>query len=161
MPNGNGLSNGGTTAPADLVRIRASGELFGLTGIGLCILRLPREVVEIEGARLAPLVMDVSFQSLKDRPSGLILDTQALTSTVVTTRQAANTLILAIQVVMGDSNATLALFPELNAAQKNLAHYLMEKNGLLQKPKPTEDEETRKVHVEGEMANLLGRGVRG
>lgn len=40
---------------------RASGYLFGLTGLGLCVLRLPKEVVSIEGAKLGPLVMEVSI----------------------------------------------------------------------------------------------------
>lgn len=39
---------------------RASGNLFGLNGMGMCILRLPSEVVVVESKYLEPVVMDVS-----------------------------------------------------------------------------------------------------
>lgn len=39
---------------------RSSGYTFGLTSIGLCVLRMPVEVVRIEGPKLAPLISEVS-----------------------------------------------------------------------------------------------------
>jgi CLIP-associating protein 1/2 len=39
---------------------RASGYLFGLNGMGMCILRLPSEVVVVESKYLEEVVMDVS-----------------------------------------------------------------------------------------------------
>jgi CLIP-associating protein 1/2 len=46
---------------------RASGYLFGLNGLGMCILRLPSEVVVVESKHLEPVVMDVSgFPFLSD-----------------------------------------------------------------------------------------------
>ena len=41
-------------------KARASGYLFGLNAMGMCILKLPREVVEIEGRRVGSLIMGVS-----------------------------------------------------------------------------------------------------
>jgi CLIP-associating protein 1/2 len=59
--NGNSNGNGdGHKQPDD--RTRISGHLFGLTALGMCILRLPREAIEAEGPNLAPLVQDVSAQ---------------------------------------------------------------------------------------------------
>jgi CLIP-associating protein 1/2 len=40
---------------------RASGYVFGLTGMAMCILRLPKEVVIAEGTRLERVVMAVSM----------------------------------------------------------------------------------------------------
>ena len=66
IAKGGHVSNGlnGAKSSTDEDRIRASGELFALTGFGLCILKLPNEVVHIEGSRLAPVVMDVSIPHL-------------------------------------------------------------------------------------------------
>ena len=44
-------------------RARASGYLFGLNGMGMCILKLPKEVVEVEARRLATVITDVSICS--------------------------------------------------------------------------------------------------
>lgn len=120
---------------------RASGYLFGLNAMGMGILKLPKQVVEIEGRRLAGLIMD------------------AMSSPTTTTRQAANTLILAIQCVLGDSQTTLALFPELNRGQKDLAIYLMERNGLLSGIRGKGGEDEKGMNMMGEMVQLLGRGV--
>lgn len=79
----------------------------------MCILRLPKPVVLVESPNLETLIMT------------------ALTSPVITIRQAANTLILAIQCVLGDSSTTLGLFPQMTVTQRNLATYLMETNGLI------------------------------
>ncbi len=55
--HGNGDSpiqvNDGETA-------RASGYLFGLNAMGMCVLKLPEEVLEVEGRRLAPIISKVS-----------------------------------------------------------------------------------------------------
>ena len=50
---------------------------------------------------------------------------------MLTARHAVHHLLLCIQCVMQDSQRTLALFPDLSETQKDLAVYLMEKNGLL------------------------------
>lgn len=44
-------------------RARASGYLFGLNAMGICMLKLPKEVVEVEGRRLAPVISEVSISS--------------------------------------------------------------------------------------------------
>ena len=116
---------------------RASGYLFGLNAIGMCILKLPKEVVEVEGRRLAGIVMN------------------AMTSPTTTTRQAANTLILAVQCVLADTRATLALFTDLNQGQKDLAIYLMERNGLIER----QDDGDLREKVKGEMVGLMARGI--
>ena len=50
-------------------RSRASGYLFGLNGMGMCILKLPKEVVEVEARRLASVITDVSPRFLSSMPS--------------------------------------------------------------------------------------------
>jgi len=42
------------------LKARASGYLFGLTGIGMCILHMSPDVVRIEAPKLAPLMSEVS-----------------------------------------------------------------------------------------------------
>jgi hypothetical protein len=89
---------------------------------------------------------------------------QALASPTVSTRQAAQTLLLAIQCVLIDAHRTLSLFPRLATGQKDLAMYLMDKNGLIlhaaqsQGVDPAEEEE-RKERVVGEMVGLMARGL--
>ncbi len=83
---------------------------------------------------------------------------QAMTSPTSTTRQAANTLILAIQCVVSDSQATLAMFPNLNKGQKDLAIYLMERNGLLTKSSVGR-RKVAKENVKDEMVGLMARGI--
>jgi CLIP-associating protein 1/2 len=117
----------------------------------MCILRLPASVVEIEAARLEGIVM------------------ASLASETVTTRQAANTILLAIQCVLGDDTRTLALFPGLSGAQRNLATYLMETNGLLRSNVQTghgaivvgdeEVEEERRQKVLAEMEGQMAKGA--
>ena len=128
----------------------ASASLFALNGIGMCILRLPASVVEIESARLEGIVMS------------------CLASETVTTRQAANTVLLAIQCVLGDDTRTLALFPGLSGAQRNLATYLMETNGLLRsqaslstasRAGDEEEEEARRQTVLAEMEGQMAKGA--
>lgn len=77
-----------------------------------------------------------------------------MASPTSTTRQAANTLILAIQWVLADRQATLALFAGLNQGQKDLATYLMGRNGLL-----AGDGNGDKETMMGEMVGLMSRGV--
>ena len=85
---------------------------------------------------------------------------QALSSTTTTTRQAANTLILAIQVILADAQATIALFPQLNEAQKNLGYYFMEKSGLLRRSETDALAlDGGREAVDGKITDLLGRGV--
>ena len=43
---------------------RASGFLFGLNAMGMCILKMPKQVVRNEAAHLGPLVMSVSVAFL-------------------------------------------------------------------------------------------------
>ena len=83
-----------------------------------------------------------------------------MASPTTTTRQAANTLILAIQCVLRDAQATLALFPDLNAGQKDLATYLMDKNGLLSPEGGSGGESGAASGVMGEMTDLMARGSR-
>jgi CLIP-associating protein 1/2 len=135
--------------------VRSSGYIFALNGIGMCILRLPQAVVLTESPRLEPLVMT------------------AMTSPILPIRQAANTLILAVQCVLQDSSATLALFPRMTQTQRNLSTYLMETNGLIPHKaftsqtggsngkvghEATRDiEEGRKEKVLGEMDALMSK----
>lgn len=62
-PTGNGGTANGTANTPDVsqVKARASGYLFGLNAMGMCILRLPAAVVEIEAPKLNTPVMDVSY----------------------------------------------------------------------------------------------------
>lgn len=138
-------------APSPSKSAISSASLFALNGIGMCILRLPASVVEIEAARLEGIVM------------------ASLASETVTTRQAANTILLAIQCVLGDDTRTLALFPGLSGAQRNLATYLMETNGLLRSNVQTghgasvlgedEVEEERRQKVLAEMEGQMAKGA--
>ena len=45
------------------IKARDSGYLFGLTGIGMCILRMSTDVIRIEAPKLAPILAEVSFVS--------------------------------------------------------------------------------------------------
>ncbi|ORY28597.1 clasp N terminal-domain-containing protein [Naematelia encephala] len=97
---------------AESDRVRVSGFGFGLISLGMCIVRLPKEVVLVEGRRLESLVM------------------QALSSPNVPTRQAASILVLGIQCQVCDSQLTLSLFPSLEEKDKNLMVYLFARNGI-------------------------------
>ena len=72
VPNGSGShdANGdAASGPGNEARkqngekARMSTQVFGLNGIGMCIMRLPKEVVEVEGPHLAPLLQEVSHSS--------------------------------------------------------------------------------------------------
>lgn len=135
-----------SAAGASTEQIKTSGYIFALNGIGMCILRLPAPVVLVEASRLEPLIMT------------------ALESPVITVRQAANTLILAIQCVLADSTTTLSLLPRLSATQRNLATYLMETNGLMRGNHKSgldgdQAEEERMERVIGEMDGLMSRSM--
>lgn len=54
-------ANGSETDPSK-GKARASGYLFGLNAIGMCILRLPAAVVEVEAPKLTGPVMQVSLR---------------------------------------------------------------------------------------------------
>jgi CLIP-associating protein 1/2 len=58
--NGNGNGNGNGHGEAAHSKAQASGYLFGLNGMGMCILRLPGPVIEVEAPKLASIVNDVS-----------------------------------------------------------------------------------------------------
>lgn len=85
---------------------------------------------------------------------------QALSQSETIPRRAANVLILAIQAVMLDSQATMDML-NLTEYQKNLVVYLMEKNGLRVDANSrkgldsVEAEEERKDRVVGEMVGVL------
>jgi CLIP-associating protein 1/2 len=86
---------------------------------------------------------------------------QSLGNTNVTIRQAAHTLILAVQCVFQDVQATLALFPEMDKGQQNLACYLFEKNGLTRKAMtPGLVDTGGRNRVVDEMGKLMARGGR-
>jgi CLIP-associating protein 1/2 len=54
--NGNGVTHQAS-------KVEASGYLFGFNGMGMCILRLPAPVIEVEAPKLASVVTDVSSLS--------------------------------------------------------------------------------------------------
>jgi CLIP-associating protein 1/2 len=57
-----GESNGdGVTHQSS--KVQASGYIFGFNGMGMCILRLPAPVIEVEAPKLASVVTDVSSLS--------------------------------------------------------------------------------------------------
>ncbi|KIR43244.1 protein STU1 [Cryptococcus deuterogattii 99/473] len=128
---------------------RNSGYLFGLTSIGMCVLRLSAPVVVSEGPKLGQIVM----AAIKD-PSSII-------------RQAAHSVLLAIQCVIHDSRKTLAFVPDLSQGQKDLAVYYMAQNGVLEqiglhKKAANEGEtggEEERDNMAGELAGLMSRGV--
>ena len=70
-----------------------------------------------------------------------------------------------MQAVLCDAQITLSLFPGLDDGQRNLATYLMEKNGLLRAGRSVDEDEDeqegmeRRDKVVGEMVGLLGRGT--
>jgi CLIP-associating protein 1/2 len=41
-------------------KVQANGYLFGFNGMGMCILRLPPPVIEVEAPKLASIVTEVS-----------------------------------------------------------------------------------------------------
>lgn len=42
-------------------KAREAGYIFGLTALGMCIMRIPPQVVRIEAARLAPVISEVRW----------------------------------------------------------------------------------------------------
>jgi len=64
LPTSCSTTNGNTASEVVTgERARASGYLFGLNAMGICMLKLPKEVVEVEGRRLAPVISEVSISS--------------------------------------------------------------------------------------------------
>lgn len=61
----------GETSDQIAARARASGYLFGLNAIGMCVLRLPAPVIEIEAPKLTGAIMDVSLHLPLSRRSGV------------------------------------------------------------------------------------------
>ncbi|WRT65948.1 uncharacterized protein IL334_002899 [Kwoniella shivajii] len=148
-------------------RIRNSGWLFGLTSLGMCVLRLPQAVVEVEGGRLGQVISNAMLS-----PSSMI-------------RQSAQSLLLAIQTIIQDSIKTLSFVPDLTTGQKDLAIYYMAQNGILennnlssntntksnqhqretkeedegQNNEEEEEEIERKERMLGEMEALMGRSI--
>ncbi|OXG25622.1 protein STU1 [Cryptococcus neoformans] len=128
---------------------RNSGYLFGLTSIGMCVLRLSAPVVVSEGPKLGQIVME----AITD-PSSII-------------RQAAYSLLLAIQCVTHDSRKTLAFVPAMLQGQKDLAVHYMAQNGILEQiglhKKATCEGETEREddrdNMTGELTGLMSRGV--
>lgn len=121
-------------------QVHTSAFIFALNGLGMCILHLPAPVVFVEASRLEPLLMT------------------SLADSAISVRQAANTLILAIQCVIGDSAKTLGLFPEMTVTQRNLATYLMETNGVMG-PSSLMGVEERRGKVLEEMDGLMARSM--
>lgn len=82
-------------------------------------------------------------------------------------RQAGQTLLLAVQAVLMDSQLTLSFFPRLSTGAKDLAVYFFEKNGLLNQPESVDaalaagpgDAAERKEKVLEEVVGLMARGV--
>ncbi|WVQ97020.1 hypothetical protein IAU59_004130 [Kwoniella sp. CBS 9459] len=95
-------------------RIRNSGCLYGLTALGMCVLRLPEAVVEVEGGKLGEVIMEAMSS-----PSSII-------------RQSAQSLLLAIQTILQSSSKTLSFVPGLSQGQKDLTIYYMAQNGILE-----------------------------
>ncbi|WWD05459.1 hypothetical protein V865_003536 [Kwoniella europaea PYCC6329] len=147
--NGDGISRlslNGTQQETE--KIRNSGWLFGLTSLGMCVIRLPEAVVEVEGPKLGQIIIEAMSS-----PSSII-------------RQASQTLLLSIQTILKDSNKTLSLVPHLNKGQKDLAIYYMAQNGILENThnieQATEGEENGdegKEKMLKEMHGLMGRGI--
>ncbi|WWC88149.1 uncharacterized protein L201_003054 [Kwoniella dendrophila CBS 6074] len=100
-------------------RIRNSGWLFGLTSLGMCILKLPEPVILVEGNSLGKIIEQSINNSNSPNSSSLI-------------RQSSYNLLLSIQVVLKKFQKTLSFVPNLNKGQKDLLVYYMEKNGLLE-----------------------------
>lgn len=65
--SGNGASTNGEGIDIAQAKAVASGYLFGLNAIGMCNLRLPAAVVEVEAPKLTRPVMQVSAYFLATR----------------------------------------------------------------------------------------------
>lgn len=82
-------------------------------------------------------------------------------------RQAGQTLLLAVQAVLMDSQLTLSFFPRLSTGAKDLAVYFFEKNGLLNvadgglaaPAAGPDDAAERKEKVLEEVVGSMARGV--
>ncbi|WWD18182.1 hypothetical protein CI109_102631 [Kwoniella shandongensis] len=160
-------------------RVRNSGYLFGLTSMGLCVLRLPAAVIEAEGPKLGEVI-----QSAINEPSSII-------------RQAGYSLLLSIQTVLQNSTKTLSFVSSFVRGQKDLAVYYMAQNGILESTtggsgggststpskngtaivnslhndagdgngdgdgdeKEEEEDEQRREKMSGELEGLMARGV--
>lgn len=126
-------------------RAAAAGYSFGLNAMGMCILHLPQEAVEVEAKQLAGPVMEA-----------LRLDS----SSAVMARQAAHRVILAVQCVIADDVRTLALFPRLTAGQRSFATYLMQQNGVMGRAGDQAEADARRRTVLNELVGGLAKGAR-
>lgn len=126
-------------------RAAAAGYSFGLNAMGMCILLLPQEAVEVEAKQLAGPVMDA-----------LRLDS----SSAVMARQAAHRVILAVQCVIADDVRTLALFPRLTSGQRSFATYLMQQNGVMGRAGDEAEADARRRTVLNELVGGLAKGAR-
>lgn len=126
-------------------RAAAAGYSFGLNAMGMCILHLPLEAVEVEAKQLAGPVMEA-----------LRLDS----SSAVMARQAAHRVILAVQCVIADDVRTLALFPRLTPGQRSFATYLMQQNGVMGRAGDELEADARRQTVLNELVEGLAKGIR-
>lgn len=127
-------------------RAAAAGYSFALNAMGMCILHLPQEAVEVEAKQLAGPVMEA-----------LRLDS----SCAVMARQAAHRVILAVQCVITDDVRTLALFPRLSTGQRSFATYLMQQNGVMGRADDEAEADARRRTVLNELIGGLAKGTRG
>lgn len=126
-------------------RATAAGYSFGLNAMGMCVLHLPREAVEVEARQLAGPVMEA-----------LRLDS----SSAIMARQAAHRVILAVQCVIADDVKTLALFPRLTPGQRSFATYLMQQNGVMGWAGDLAEADARRQGVLKELMGGLAKGAR-
>ncbi|BEJ18190.1 hypothetical protein CspHIS471_0704670 [Cutaneotrichosporon sp. HIS471] len=124
-------------------RVRTAGYTYALNAMGMCILRLPKEAVEGEAKRRSHLVVESLNPEL-----------------AVSSRQAGNRVILAVQCMLQDDSRTLDIFPDLTSTQRDFATYQMSQSDLLTKATEEEEAVSRRQSLHNQLVDGLAKGSR-
>jgi CLIP-associating protein 1/2 len=144
---------------AEWTRVRSVGYTYALNAMGMCILKLPKEAVEGEAKRRSHLVVEVSDRL--PTSDGTVLIEQSLNPELaVSSRQAGNRVILAVQCMLQDDTRTLDIFPGLSPTQRDFATYQMSQSGLLTKVTEEEEAVTRRQSLHNQLVDGLAKGSR-
>jgi hypothetical protein len=151
-PSASGRSdNGGHDVGNTGGVVRAAGYTFALNAVGMCILHLPKEAVEVEAKRLSKEVVSQAATSIANSQCTAIADKH------VHARQAGYAVMLAVQCILSDDVRTLALFPKLDSGQRSFATYLMENHRLLGRATSETEALARRESVHGELVGGLNK----
>ncbi|BEI94938.1 uncharacterized protein CcaverHIS019_0705190 [Cutaneotrichosporon cavernicola] len=133
----------GEVDSSEWARVRTAGYTYAMNAMGMCILKLPKEAVEGEAKRRSHLVVESLSPEL-----------------AVSSRQAGNRVILAVQCMLQDDSRTLDIFPDLTSTQRDFATYQMSQSDLLTKATEEEEAVSRRQSLHNQLVDGLAKGSR-